>query len=159
MSIAGQLTIRRHRDEDAEIDITPMIDIVFLLLAFFIVVSKMDPKRNVQLPISEVASNIPEKRCVMIYVDKINESDEDATVFLGNKGNIQVIGSNEEQSSQIREYVNNTIIGNPALKYIMIKAHGDAKNGLIERVKVAAASAEAVGDRELLVGVESKRMR
>ena len=36
---------RRKRDDD-EMDITPMIDITFLLLIFFVVASKMDPTQN-----------------------------------------------------------------------------------------------------------------
>ena len=40
----------RDSIEDTEIDITPMIDITFLLLIFFIVSSKMDPAANVPLP-------------------------------------------------------------------------------------------------------------
>ena len=43
---------RREMGDD-ELDITPMIDIVFLLLAFFVVVSKMDPKPAVDLPIAK----------------------------------------------------------------------------------------------------------
>ena len=34
---------RKTRTEEAELDITPMIDVTFLLLAFFVFVSKMDP--------------------------------------------------------------------------------------------------------------------
>ena len=33
---------RKRRFDDAEMDITPMIDITFLLLIFFLVASKMD---------------------------------------------------------------------------------------------------------------------
>ena len=158
MSIIGQLTIRRHREEDAEMDITPMIDITFLLLAFFVVVSKMDPKKNVKLPISEVASNIPEKDCVMIYID-VTGAEDDGTIFIGSKGDRKIEGSEEEIADQIRDYVDATLLADQSLEYIMIKAHGDSKNGLVERVKIAAASAESVGDRQLLVGVENKKLK
>jgi len=40
----------RRQLEDTEMDITPMIDVTFLLLIFFIVASKMDESANVPLP-------------------------------------------------------------------------------------------------------------
>jgi biopolymer transport protein TolR len=159
MSNEPEIAPRRHRDTDAEMDITPMIDITFLLLAFFVVVSKMDPKRNVEMPVSEVAAKYPEKSCVMIYVDYEGDVSPtvDATVFIGKKGDIPVQGSPEEQSEQITQYVEGELAQNPELQYIMIKAHGDSKNGQIERIKSAAAKAS--GERQLLVGVENKRVR
>jgi len=47
-----QLTLKKRKQnpDDGELDITPMIDITFLLLAFFVVVSKMDPQQAVDLP-------------------------------------------------------------------------------------------------------------
>ncbi len=148
---------RKRRHEDAEMDITPMIDITFLLLAFFVVVSTMDPKRAVELPISEVAEKIPEKQCVMIYVDKVNDTDKDAKVFIGDTGNDEVTGTEEEIMEQVAAFVEKTLIDKPELQYVMIKAHGDSKNGQIERLKRAAA--KNAGDRKLLVGVENKKQR
>ena len=50
----------RPRDslEDTEMDITPMIDITFLLLIFFIVSSKMDPSANVPLPAAKTIASL-----------------------------------------------------------------------------------------------------
>jgi len=151
---------RRRRNEDAELDITPMIDITFLLLAFFVVMSKMDPKKNVTLPVSEVAANNPEKDCVIIYVDYEGDStDGDANVFIGPGGDQLLSGTSEEIGNQITEYVNEAFIQKPELDYILIKANGDAKNGLIERVKTAAVRAAAAKDKQLLIGVENKKSR
>ena len=41
---------RKRNKDDGELDITAMIDVTFLLLAFFVVVSKMDPQAAVDLP-------------------------------------------------------------------------------------------------------------
>ncbi|MCP4817216.1 MAG: biopolymer transporter ExbD, partial [Planctomycetaceae bacterium] len=40
----------RRREEDVEMDITPMIDVTFLLLIFFLVASKMSADQAVALP-------------------------------------------------------------------------------------------------------------
>ena len=43
----------RAKREDEEMDITPMIDITFLLLIFFVVASKMDPSQTGNIPDAE----------------------------------------------------------------------------------------------------------
>ena len=52
MSNGERIELRKHKrnPEEGEIDITPMIDVTFLLLAFFVVVSRMDPQSAVDLP-------------------------------------------------------------------------------------------------------------
>lgn len=42
--------LRRPRDEDVDMDITPMIDMTFLLLIFFLVSSTPDQQTSVDLP-------------------------------------------------------------------------------------------------------------
>ena len=48
----ARLMPRPHQD-DSEMDITPMIDMTFLLLIFFLVASKMDRSNEVRLPPAE----------------------------------------------------------------------------------------------------------
>ena len=52
---------RRKSDDETDLDITPMIDITFLLLAFFVMVSKMDPQLPVDLPPALNGQTIPDK--------------------------------------------------------------------------------------------------
>ncbi len=67
---------RRKSDDEADLDITPMIDITFLLLAFFVMVSKMDPQLPVDLPQALNGDVIPEKNCVVLVVLKGAGDDE-----------------------------------------------------------------------------------
>ena len=46
----GSLGTRQTRPDDAEMDITPMIDITFLMLIFFLVASTPDQQTAVELP-------------------------------------------------------------------------------------------------------------
>ena len=46
----GSLGTRQTRPDDAEMDITPMIDITFLMVIFFLVASTPDQQTAVQLP-------------------------------------------------------------------------------------------------------------
>lgn len=45
-----KLTARRKRTADADLDITPMIDVTFLLLIFFMVTSTMQTTRDRDIP-------------------------------------------------------------------------------------------------------------
>ena len=65
MSPARKLTV-----EDSEPDLTPMIDIVFLLLSFFVVGSKIDPQFALDLPFAVSGENISDRVSVAIVVKK-----------------------------------------------------------------------------------------
>ena len=73
---------RRKSDDETDLDITPMIDITFLLLAFFVMVSKMDPQLPVDLPPALNGQTIPDKTAVVLVVLK-GEGDDDYTIYKG----------------------------------------------------------------------------
>ena len=54
-----KLPKRKRNPDDGELDITPMIDITFLLLAFFVVASKMDPQAAIELPKASYGVSVP----------------------------------------------------------------------------------------------------
>lgn len=56
------------RSSDDEMDITPMIDISFLLLIFFIVTSKMDPTQTGRLPKASAGLSVSAKDSAVIFV-------------------------------------------------------------------------------------------
>ncbi len=41
---------KNEKPEEAELDITPMIDVTFLLLIFFMVTSTMDQQKQINVP-------------------------------------------------------------------------------------------------------------
>ena len=148
---------RRKPDEDADLDITPMIDITFLLLAFFVMVSKMDPQLPVNLPQALNGDVVPEKNCVVLVVLK-GEGDDDYTIFKGRtkSGSDAVVGDNPiEQEEQIAQYVEDTLSRNPKIQAILIKAEGDVKAGAVETVKRGVAGSELGLTRRLYVAVET----
>ena len=48
-SLGGD-SIKKKKKDEAELDITPMIDVVFLLLIFFMVTSTMDDQKAANVP-------------------------------------------------------------------------------------------------------------
>lgn len=59
---------RKKRPEE-EMDITPMIDITFLLLIFFVVASKMDPTQTGKIPEATNGLAISAKDSAVIFIE------------------------------------------------------------------------------------------
>ena len=57
-SLGGNAGIKKKKNEDADLDITPMIDVVFLLLIFFMVTSTMDDQKAANVPPVHIACTI-----------------------------------------------------------------------------------------------------
>ena len=67
------IRIRRHADEvdEEDLDITPMIDMTFLLLIFFMVTSVISKKANPDLPKSVAGDTEEVDKQVMLVLDLI----------------------------------------------------------------------------------------
>ena len=69
------MPLKTHTDEQPSLNLTPMIDVVFLLIIFFMVGTKfteLERKIALQVPqISDVATltPVPEKRVINVYQD------------------------------------------------------------------------------------------
>ncbi|MCH2181730.1 MAG: biopolymer transporter ExbD [Mariniblastus sp.] len=148
---------RRKSDDEADLDITPMIDITFLLLAFFVMVSKMDPQLPVDLPQALNGDVIPEKNCVVLVVLK-GAGDDEYSIYKGltKAGADKIVGDDPvEQEEQIAQYVEETLSRNPTIQTILIKAEGEVTTGAVETVKRGVAGSELGLTRKLYVAVES----
>lgn len=148
---------RRKMKDEADLDITPMIDITFLLLAFFVMVSKMDPQLPVKLPQALNGDPIPEKNCVVLVVIK-GAGEDEYKIYKGRtKDDAAIVAATEpiDQEAEIADYVESTLSRMPKLQGVMIKAEGEVKTGVIETVKRGVAGSELALTRQLYVAVES----
>jgi biopolymer transport protein ExbD len=71
---------QRNRGEDVEMDITPMIDITFLLLIFFVVCSIPDQDTAVELPQAKYGKGVSQKTSVIITLS--DEGADAAPIYL-----------------------------------------------------------------------------
>ena len=66
----------RHGGDDAEVDMTPMLDIVFIMLIFFIVTATFLDEQGIDLTQPPPPPNPPpsdsEKSAISVYVDNAN---------------------------------------------------------------------------------------
>ena len=149
---------RRTKTEDADLDITPMIDITFLLLAFFVVVSKMDAQVPVTMPKAKSGTTIAEENCVVIVVTTDSPGGP-AKIFKGQALDSASQVSSEgalDMESEIADYVENEISNRPTVEAILIKGAGEARTGDIETIKRGVARSELAKSRKLFFGVEDE---
>lgn len=107
---------RRKKAEDVEIDMTPMLDIVFIMLIFFIVTTVFVKQAGVEVdkPASLTATE-RKNAYVFIAIDANNQIHIDKTVV---------------QKSQIKSKLNAMRVENPEGS-VVIQADKLAKAGLV----------------------------
>ncbi|MCH2115287.1 MAG: biopolymer transporter ExbD [Pirellulales bacterium] len=91
------------RGQDVEMDITPMIDITFLLLIFFIVCSTPDQKSAIELPTAKYGKGVGEKNSVIITLS--DEGADAAPIYLANGKVGETLPDDDRQAQMIREAV------------------------------------------------------
>jgi biopolymer transport protein ExbD len=97
---------RKSRDEEMDINITPMLDIVFIMLIFFIVTTSfvketgIDPKR----PVAETAAAKPRGN-ILIGIDT------EGRIWMNNR---------QVDITQVRQLVEDAVIENPESSAVLI---------------------------------------
>ena len=151
---------RRRNKDDGELDITPMIDVTFLLLAFFVVVSKMDPQAAVDLPVASYGLQIQDKSAVTLIVVVDKDDADKVSIFKGaSMGQETKIpeGDADTQEELIGAYVETELSTNPTKEAILVKAAGKVKTGMVEMVKRGVANSELAKSRKIYVGIEEEQ--
>ncbi|MEM6411808.1 MAG: biopolymer transporter ExbD [Pseudomonadota bacterium] len=119
---------RRTREvEEAKVDLTPMLDVVFILLIFFIVTAVFLTEEAIQIEPPPPASDTPPPPTPTIVI----RVDADNLIFVNNRiADVSAVRANIER---LRAETPDSAV--------IIQAHPDAKNGLIVRIRDQAASA------------------
>jgi biopolymer transport protein ExbD len=126
------MKIRRKDQEDVAIDMSPMIDMVFLLLIFFIVASAIvDEKPAIDVP-SAAYAKVPEdiKGRFMVTVNK------DGGLLVGLRGDPVTI-------DQVKEIVAKEVEGNSNLR-VYIRADEDVEYRVSQELMTACAEVGAM---------------
>lgn len=134
---------RKRAGEEAEMDITPMIDCTFLLLIFFLVTSKMKSDLPIELPKARHGSVVVEQESVILTLVK----DGDAVyVHRGNSTSPaeRIEGANPvEQEDLVARYVEQEAMqSSPPKRFVIIKAARGIKHREVARIQRAAGRAE-----------------
>lgn len=150
---------KRNPDE-GELDVTPMIDVTFLLLAFFVVVSRMDPQAAVALPLASYGDSIQDKEAVTLIVILDKVTGESVEIYKGRSMDDKTKvadGDEEAQEAEIGAYVESELSRFPSKNAILIKAEGQIKTGTVEMVKRGIGNSELAESRKIYVGIEEEQ--
>lgn len=151
---------RKRNKDDGELDITAMIDVTFLLLAFFVVVSKMDPQAAVDLPVASYGASIQDKSAVTLIVVLDKDDSDKVAIFKGPSmdGDTKISSVDPEAAEEeIGAYVENELSTHPTKEAVLIKAEGKVKTGMVQMVKRGVAQSELAKSRKIYVGIEEEQ--
>lgn len=127
---------KKHKTEDAEIDMTPMLDVVFIMLIFFIVTTSFVKEAgvNVEKPFAPTAS---QKKNASVFV-AIKEGD---TIWISKK---------EVDIKNLRGTIEDIRLENPEGQ-VVIQADKRAKTGIllkaIDAIKAAGVKDVSIAAR------------
>jgi biopolymer transport protein ExbD len=130
--------------EDHDIDITPMIDCVFLLLIFFIVTSKVGSTAGVELPQAEYGAAVSMKNAIVVTIDA--GADGGAVIYKGptvDESTRITVSDLEEQEQQIVNYVEARLAESPTPTAVVVQAAGKLKHREVGRILKAIGQVES----------------
>lgn len=146
-----QPLLRSKTFEDPEMDITPMIDLTFLLLIFFLVSSRMQTTAMVELPPARHGRAVDEKTSVIITLAPDNQGK--AIVYCGDGADESrrvKAADAQAQEDAVAEYVEKELAGG-LKENVLIKAAKGVLHGEAARLSRAATRPEAV--QQLYFGI------
>ncbi len=114
--------------EEAQVDLTPMLDVVFILLIFFIVTAVFLDEQALELEPPPPSNDNPSEPVPVILI----RVDADNLVFVNNR--LSSVDSVRANIERLRAETPNSAV--------IIQAHPEATNGTIIRIRDQAASAQ-----------------
>ncbi|MCA9034462.1 MAG: biopolymer transporter ExbD [Planctomycetaceae bacterium] len=124
---------KKKKVAEGELDITPMIDVTFLLLIFFMVTSTMQatPDRDIPPALSGLSEN-PSAMLELVISPPLTAGGEPEIMLEGRKMNIEELKVAIAQEASVKE------------AEIMVMAEREVPNGMIGDVESALAEIENV---------------
>ena len=135
----------KRKPVEGELDITPMIDVTFLLLIFFMVSSTMQGKPDLDVPVARHAIGIDALGAAVVTIFAPASVAESPRIVLGD------VKGPDGELSDVRRYVEEK--SRAGVRKFVLKAEGDVPHGMVEEVAKAITSVEGI---ELYMGVGDK---
>ncbi|MGH7129532.1 MAG: ExbD/TolR family protein [Planctomycetaceae bacterium] len=141
---------RKKRTDETDIDITPMIDVTFLLLIFFMVSSTMEATPNLELPATKHGEQVASLGATFVTILGPEGAGE-PTILLGD-------GKGPEASvDEVGPYVREGL--RAGRLQVIIKADRDVRHGFVQQVARAVQDEieeENNPDAYFVIGVDDK---
>ncbi|MEM1068882.1 MAG: biopolymer transporter ExbD [Planctomycetota bacterium] len=136
------MAVRRQKTEEATINLTPMIDVVFLLVIFFMVGSKFSEAE------SRIKVNVPS----VGSMQSMTRAPDERTVAISLDGTVTLDGE-AVSLPQLTEILRQQHDAYPALR---VAVRGEANGSLQQTVEVLHAVRSSGVDQ---IGISTQRMR
>lgn len=135
------MKIKNHAPAVPEVDMTPMIDIVFQLIAFFMLVTNFDNAKadeRVKLPRDQLAKPAEQKREEELMLNvgyirsKVGDIQSDPLLFYGTGEDVPVLQAAPLLNREARLY---TDLGKePKSVTVVIRSDADVPTGLVQEL-------------------------
>lgn len=136
----GPVWPRRRPAEAADLDITPMIDVTFLLLVFFLVASRPDPQTAVDLPPARHGTAVSAQGAVVLTVARPAAGEEVAVYGGDGKRPETLLSAADDLAGEtVARYVRREALRGKTT--VLIKAEKGVRHRQVLRVAEAAVSA------------------
>jgi len=136
------MKIKKKRRVSITLDMTPMVDIAFLLLIFYMATTQFKPpeKKEVTLPTSHSQVNLPDKGKILVTVTEddsvfLEYVVKDTTIINGEPVVIPVFVDESVMASQVGQTVQFVRARKTGLSaMLIIKADRNTKFGTMEKI-------------------------
>ena len=140
----GPVLPRKPMVDSADMDITPMIDIVFLLLIFFIVSSTPAKNTAVELPPARYGGGVSEKNSVVITIAQPEGSGKTAVYLADGRVGKPLPDAAAEKTAAIVGAVEEGFF-RQSKSQVLIKAGRKVKRKDVYAVEIAVSKADVEG--------------
>ena len=138
----GPVLPRRPVSDTAEMDITPMIDITFLLLIFFLVCSTASVQSAIELPPARHGTGVSDRTSVVLTVAE-RGGPGPALVYLADGRKGKALPDDEDlRAAEIEQAVEQGV--QEGKSTVLVKAEKGVKHGDVWRVETAVGRVEGV---------------
>ncbi|MEA1950996.1 MAG: biopolymer transporter ExbD [Planctomycetota bacterium] len=135
---------RKPMQDTADMDITPMIDIVFLLLIFFLVSSTPDKNTAVELPPARYGVGVSEKNSVVITLAPAEGAGKTSVYIADGRKGSPLPENKAEKTAAIVAAVEEGFF-RQSKSQVLIKAGGKVKRKEVYAVEIAVSKADVEG--------------
>lgn len=134
------VSVKRVRKGDTDIDITPMIDVVFLLLIFFLVCSTIGQTTSVQVPKAKLGVAVNPIQSTLFTISGM---EGEPSVYVGDVASGRLLPNDHElQAAEIVQSVEKGV--REGKVRVMILADRRLFHGEVARISAVAASVPGV---------------
>jgi biopolymer transport protein ExbD len=140
------LNTRRSLKTDEELDMTPMVDVVFQLMTFLLLTYQASTEPAVQMPEARHGVGVEDRESIVLTVAPPKEGGTQASVYLGlDLEPDKRLADNEAIKLAVESGLTS------GKRQVVIQADGDVSYGEVMRVAGAAGEVQGIS---LHVGVE-----